>query len=108
LEASWDIDVSNSKNSNHKREKEDQNAVEKQEDSQIVDDVGQHRHNWTQSVKNSQKEECLDETQKQNDHHQALGHQRKWASRILKDNISDRCPDVEHINVVPIVLKVLC
>ena len=72
LELSWNVLVSNTKDTQKKGEQDDQNCVEKEENSQIIDNVCKHRNNWTQSIEDSQEEESLYQSKDNDNDHQNL------------------------------------
>ena len=106
LELTWDVRVSDTNDSEVQGEHKDQDGVEEQEDSQVVDDVGQHGNDWTQSRKDSQEEECLDQGQKDDDNHKDLADELCRSDRVLQNESDNGGPDVNHIGVVPWILEI--
>ena len=64
-------------------EQSDQDQVEKQEDTQVVDDVCDHYDNWSEDGENPQEEECLGDEKQHNHAHQYFGSDVEWPKEKL-------------------------
>lgn len=104
--STFNVWISNTKNTKKKREKNNKNCVESQEDSKIIDNVLEHVDDWTQRTEDSQEHESLVKSDQKDKHHHKFASNDEWSFNSLHTNIDKRNNDVEHIKVILNIIKV--
>lgn len=82
----------------------EQDNVEKHEGSQVEDDVGQHHHDSSHGVEDSQVEEGFDDEIDNQVAHEHLAGHRSWAEplvwHVLKHDVGDTGDIVNYVDFV--------
>lgn len=106
LISSFNIWISNTKNTEKKREKNNQDSIESQEDSEIIDNVFKHVYNWTQRTEDSKEHESLVKADQQNEHHHKFASNDERSFKSLNNNIDNRNNNIQNIKPVLDIIKV--
>lgn len=101
MEFSRLLSIANSKYAKLHGKQENENGIEESENSEVIDNVGDHGHNIGQAAEYSQEEESLGNGTVNGDNQNNLALNRVWIEDIIESNTRCTCPNEQEVSVVP-------